>query len=84
MKGITRYSQTIPGSRRNYGWSVRYDLTDGSLGITQFERGVVAGVRDGATFGHGAAGWGEDGGDGDTMTQQGQLFTPGSANRETV
>lgn len=35
MKGITRYSVTFEGSRSNYGWSVRFDVTDGILGISQ-------------------------------------------------
>ena len=36
-KGITNYSERIKGSPRNYNWSVRFDLTDGCLGISQIE-----------------------------------------------
>lgn len=41
VNGITRYSKIIPGSRGNYGWTVRYDLLDGYLGITQVEGGEI-------------------------------------------
>jgi len=34
-KGITYYSEEWPGSHSNYEWSVRFDITDGILGITQ-------------------------------------------------
>jgi len=40
MKGITRYSDKVPGSRGNYGLAVRFDKTDGYVGITQFGRNV--------------------------------------------
>ncbi len=36
MKGIIEYSEKIPGAKGNYGWPVRYDLTDGYLGISQY------------------------------------------------
>lgn len=36
-KGITVYSERIKGSPRNYNWQVRFDLTDGYLGISQIE-----------------------------------------------
>lgn len=29
------YSRKVAGTRRNYGWSVRFDWNDGSLGLTQ-------------------------------------------------
>ena len=32
---ITHYSEEIPGARGNYDWSVRFDKTDGYLGILQ-------------------------------------------------
>lgn len=35
--GETKYSDKIPGDRGNYKWSVQLDLTDGYLGITQFD-----------------------------------------------
>jgi hypothetical protein len=35
--GETSYSVRIEGDKRNYQWSVRYDVTDEYLGITQFE-----------------------------------------------
>jgi hypothetical protein len=41
MQGRTTYSEKIKGSPRNYGWAVRFDLTDGYLGITQFEGEAV-------------------------------------------
>lgn len=40
-KGITRYSQRIDGTARNYNWRVGFDLTDGYLGITQMEGEMV-------------------------------------------
>jgi len=36
-KGITRYSQCIKGTARNYNWSVSFDDTDGYVGINQLE-----------------------------------------------
>jgi len=36
-KGITRYSQRIKGTARNYNWSVSFDDTDGYVGINQLE-----------------------------------------------
>lgn len=41
MKGRTHYSEEIKGARGNYNFPVRYDLTDGYLGITQKESGTV-------------------------------------------
>jgi hypothetical protein len=41
MKGRTYYSGEIEGARGNYGWPVKYDLTDGYLGISQTEDGKV-------------------------------------------
>ena len=35
-KGITYYSEKIPGSQGNYKWPARFDLTDGYLGIDNF------------------------------------------------
>ena len=37
MKGITTYSEKIPGTRGNFGWSVRFDKADGFLGISQYK-----------------------------------------------
>lgn len=39
--GRTRYSDTIKGSRGNFDWLARFDLTNGHLGITQFEGDAV-------------------------------------------
>ena len=39
--GLTTYSEKIKGSEGNYDWQVRFDLTDGFLGITQFEGETV-------------------------------------------
>lgn len=36
-KGETIYSDQIEGRRENYHWSVKFDLTDDSLGISQFD-----------------------------------------------
>lgn len=36
-KGTTVYSDRIKGAPRNYNWPVRLDITDGYLGITQFD-----------------------------------------------
>ena len=33
--GITHYSDPIAGERSNHNWGVRYDWTDGILGVTQ-------------------------------------------------
>lgn len=41
VKGRTYYSEEIKGDRRNYGWPVTYDVTDGHLGVTQTENGKV-------------------------------------------
>lgn len=37
-KGITRYSKDVPGTRTNWNKTVRFDLTDGCLGISQWEK----------------------------------------------
>ena len=36
-KGDTVYSETVPGAHGNYGWDVRFDMTNGFLGLTQWE-----------------------------------------------
>lgn len=36
--GRTRYTEVIPGQRGNDDRSVRFDLTDGYLGVTAFQR----------------------------------------------
>ena len=41
VRGTTYYSEQINGSRGNYNWPVRYDFTDGYLGISQTEDGKV-------------------------------------------
>lgn len=41
MKGQTHYSDEIPGAKQNYDLSVTFDLTDGFLGISQKDAGVV-------------------------------------------
>lgn len=40
-KGETIYSEEYPGTTENYNWSVRFDLTDGYLGIDQSESRMV-------------------------------------------
>ena len=39
--GRTTYSEKVKGARGNYNWIVRFDLTNGYLGITQFEGDTV-------------------------------------------
>jgi len=39
--GLTTYSERIKGSPGNYGWQVRFDMTDGFLGITQIDGETV-------------------------------------------
>lgn len=39
--GITTYSKDIPGARGNYEWPVRFDVTDGFVGVTQFDGNKV-------------------------------------------
>jgi hypothetical protein len=39
--GRTTYSEKIKGDRGNFDWQVRFDLTDGFLGITQFDGEAV-------------------------------------------
>jgi hypothetical protein len=39
--GRTRYSDKIKGSRGNFDLLARFDLTNGHLGITQFEGDAV-------------------------------------------
>ena len=33
--GLTHYSQEVPGTPMNHGFVVRFDLTDGYLGVSQ-------------------------------------------------
>lgn len=40
-RGRTYYSEKIKGSRGNYDWAARFDVTDGYVGITQFEGETV-------------------------------------------
>lgn len=35
--GLTKYSRLVGGTRANHNLSARFDLTDGFLGITQFD-----------------------------------------------
>lgn len=37
VKGETKYSKQIEGDRANYYWPVRFDVTDGFVGITQYQ-----------------------------------------------
>lgn len=37
MKGRTYYSEKIRGTPRNFNAQVRFDITDGYIGITQFD-----------------------------------------------
>ncbi len=41
VKGRTYYSEDCEGNRRNYGWPVRYDVTDGYIGVTQMDGNKV-------------------------------------------
>jgi hypothetical protein len=36
-RGDTTYSDEVPGERMNYDWAVRFDKTDGFIGITQYD-----------------------------------------------
>lgn len=40
-KGDTLYSERFKGARGNYDWEARFDMTDGYVGITQFEGAAV-------------------------------------------
>lgn len=37
LKGRTYYSERIKGERGNYNWPARFDLTNGFVGVTQFD-----------------------------------------------
>lgn len=39
MRGITKYSEPVAGTPSNYNLRVRFDLTDGMLGISQMHEG---------------------------------------------
>lgn len=39
--GLTTYSEKINGNPGNHGWLVGFDVTDGYLGITQFDGNTV-------------------------------------------
>lgn len=39
-KGITKYSRVVEGTATNHSLNARFDLTDGILGISQWERGA--------------------------------------------
>ena len=41
MRGRTYYSEKIRGAQGNYGWAVGFDITDGYIGITQFDGETV-------------------------------------------
>lgn len=36
-KGDTVYSTKVPGARGNYEWPVRFDKSDGYVGINQYD-----------------------------------------------
>lgn len=40
-RGQTTYSEKVNGIPGNYDWEVRFDLTDGFLGITQYDGEAV-------------------------------------------
>jgi hypothetical protein len=44
--GITDYSDVIKGERRNHDHAVRFDVTDGFVGITQYSDTPVGRVGD--------------------------------------
>jgi len=37
MKGRTYYSEKIKGSPANHNWQARFDVTDGYVGINQYD-----------------------------------------------
>lgn len=39
--GITRYGERIPGAPANFGLAVRFDRTDGYVGISQYDDGTI-------------------------------------------
>jgi hypothetical protein len=41
MKGRTYYGEKIKGSPGNYGWQVRFDVTNGYLGISQYDGEIL-------------------------------------------
>jgi len=40
-KNETVYSESVPGAAVNYNWPVQFDMTDGTLGITQVDDRVL-------------------------------------------
>jgi hypothetical protein len=40
-RGTTKYSDDVPGTKRNYNWPVNFDTTDGFVGINQLGGGKV-------------------------------------------
>lgn len=44
MRGVTRYSQPIRGTRAVHGLTTRLDWTDGILGISQWEGDAITEV----------------------------------------
>lgn len=40
-KGETVYSDKIEGTRGNYAWPVKFDFTDGFVGIDQYRNGEM-------------------------------------------
>lgn len=41
QRGRTYYSEKIEGARGNYDWPARFDVTDGYIGITQYDGEAV-------------------------------------------
>jgi hypothetical protein len=37
MRGITKYSKVYPGTRANHNYHTRFDVTDGLVGISQWD-----------------------------------------------
>jgi len=37
MKGVTQYSTKIEGTWGNYNWPVSFDISNGFVGINQYE-----------------------------------------------
>lgn len=41
LRGRTYYSEKIKGTPGNYSWASQFDITDGYLGISQYEGDAV-------------------------------------------
>ena len=41
MRGRTEYSERVEGNRGNHNFGARFDMSDGYLGITQFDGDAI-------------------------------------------